>query len=339
MRVLFLLAGAVVAATLGSAFMVAMPGTSYRGPLPPLSAEEDGLRARLETHVQVLAGRIGERNVWRYTALRAAAEYIRTAFAASGYAVAAQEFAVSGHVVSNLEVVLPGTRRAAPALIIGAHYDSVRGSPGANDNASGVAALLEIARLLAGQRFARSIHLVAFVNEEAPFYQSENMGSVVYARRFAARKEHIMGMFSLETLGYYSDRKHSQRYPFPFGLFYPGTGNFVAFVGNVRSRGLVRRALASFREHAAFPSEGTAAPGWLPGVGWSDHHSFWQQGYPAVMITDTALFRYAQYHTAADRPAVVDYPRLARVVAGLARMVADLASTASLESPSGGGAG
>lgn len=307
---------------------ISMPGRSYTGPLPPLSAQEAELRDRLQAHVAALAGSIGERNMWRYEALQAAADYIHETFAAAGYAVSQQPYTVHGKTVRNLEVVRaasPPEEAPGETVVIGGHYDTVPGCPGANDNATGVAAVLELARLLRAQRFARTLRLVAFVNEESPFSYTEHMGSLVYARRAAGRGERIAAMLSLETIGCYSDQAHSQRYPAPFGLFYPSTGNFVGFVGNVASRGLVRRAIASFRRHTRFPSEGTAAPAWLPGIAWSDHWSFWQQGYPAIMVTDTAPFRYAQYHTPADRPERIDYEGLARVVAGVARVAADLA--------------
>jgi Zn-dependent M28 family amino/carboxypeptidase len=167
---------------------------------------------------------------------------------------------------------------------------------------------------------------VAFVNEEAPFSYSELMGSRVYARRAHARNEDIVAMFSLETIGYYSDTAGSQSYPFPFSLFYPDAGNFIGFVGNAMSRTLVRRVVASYRRQTHFPSEGIAAPEWVTGVAWSDHWSFWREGYPAVMVTDTAPFRYPYYHTAADTPDKIDYGRLARVVAGLASVISELAT-------------
>ncbi|NIR29778.1 MAG: M20/M25/M40 family metallo-hydrolase [Gammaproteobacteria bacterium] len=305
-----------------------MPGRSYTGPLPPLSPHEARLRDNLRAHVATLAGDIGERNLWRYTALEAAAGYIHETLASAGYAVLEQPYTVDGKTVRNLEVVPARVSRTGQTpeeiVVIGGHYDTVPGSPGANDNATGVAAVLELARLLSGQRLARTLRLVAFVNEERPFAHTEHMGSLVYARRAASRGERIAAMLSLETIGYYSDQARTQRYPAPLSLFYPDTGNFIGFVGNVGSRKLVRRAIASFRRHTRFPSEGTAAPAWLPGIGWSDHWSFWQQGYPAIMVTDTAPFRYAQYHTPADRPERIDYDRLARVVAGVARVVGDL---------------
>ncbi len=166
---------------------------------------------------------------------------------------------------------------------------------------------------------------MAFANEEPPYFQTPAMGSVVYARRCRERGEQVVAMLSLETIGFYSDQPGSQHYPVPFGLLYPSTGDFVGFVGNTASRALVREAIGVFRASARFPSEGVAAPGALPGVGWSDHWAFWQEGYPAVMITDTAPFRNPDYHTRRDTPERLSYAPMARVVAGLERVVEALA--------------
>jgi Zn-dependent M28 family amino/carboxypeptidase len=242
-----------------------------------------------------------------------------------GYEVQRQEFTVTGGTVRNLEAGLVGTSLPDEIVVVGAHYDSVIGSPGANDNASGVAGLLEMARLLAGRPLSRTVRFVAFVNEEPPFFQTDQMGSRVYASRSRHRGERIVAMLAIETIGYYSEERGSQRYPFPFGLLYPDTANFIGFVGNIASRDLLYRAIASFRERANFPSEGIAAPSWITGVGWSDHWSFWEEGYPALMITDTALFRYRYYHTPYDTPDKIDYARMARVVTGISDIVADLA--------------
>ena len=200
------------------------------------------------------------------------------------------------------------------------------GSPGADDNASGVAALLELARLLAGTALPRTVRFVAFANEEAPFFYGDEMGSNLYAARAHAQGERIEAMLSLETVGYFTDQPGSQRYPFPFSLFYPDTGNFIGFVGNLSSRRLVRRVIGAFRVSTAFPSEGVAAPSGMEGVHWSDHWSFWEAGYPAIMVTDTAPFRYPHYHTATDTPEQLDYTGLARVTGGLAEVVGVLAS-------------
>ncbi len=314
----------------GLIYMIKIPGRSFTGPLLPLAPEEIALRDRLKTHIQTLAGEIGERNLWRYPALEASARYIEKTLREMSYRVAMQEFEVDGKTGRNIEVERAGTSLPGEIVVIGAHYDSVLGSPGANDNATGVAAALEIARLLAGQQPARTVRLVAFVNEEPPFFHTERMGSRIYARRARARGDRIVAMLSLETLGYYSDNPGSQHYPLLlFRLFYPGTGNFLAFVGNLSSRELVRSAIGSFRRNAPFPSEGVAAPGWIPGIDWSDQWSFWKEGYPAIMVTDTALFRYPHYHSATDTPDKVDHDRLARVVTGLTRVTLDLAGGAT----------
>jgi len=314
---------------LGLLRFATMPNSSYSGPFHPLSDEERLVHDRLKEHVFVIAGEIGERNMWHYSELEAAAGYIEGIYSDLGYNAASQAFKVDNLSVRNLEAEAKGVSLADEIVIVGAHYDSVIGSPGANDNASGVAALLEIARLLSKKTLSRTVRFVAFVNEEPPFYRTGHMGSRVYASRSSRRGEKIVAMFSLETIGCYSDKKGSQHYPFPFSFFYPHTGNFVAFVGNLSSRQLVRQAIGAFRKTTAFPSEGVAAAGWLTGLGWSDHWSFWKEGYPAIMITDTALFRYGFYHSAMDTPEKVDCARLARVVLGLARVVAEIAGLPS----------
>ncbi len=307
--------------------MISMPGRAFSGLLPALTVEQDAVSKRLERHVRMLGQEIGERNLLRYDSLEASARYLDRAFREMGYAAAAQEFVVAGKKVKNFEAELEGQSRPEEIVIVGAHYDSVFGCPGANDNATGTAALLEIARMMAGRKLARTVRFVAFVNEEPPFFQTQQMGSRLYARHSRQRGENIVAMLSLETMGYYSDAAASQCYPFPFSLFYPSTGNFIAFVGNLSSRKLVRQAISSFREHAEFPSEGVAAPEWMPGIGWSDHWSFWREGYQAVMVTDTAPFRYPHYHTPSDTPDKIDYDRLGRVVVGLAAVVIDLADS------------
>ncbi len=311
--------------TLALSYMTRMPGRSYHGPFEPLSERETAIRDQVRRHIAMLAGTIGERNMFRMEALSAAAEYVKRTFEEMGFSVLEQGFTVQGKTVKNLEVELRGESLPEEIVLFGAHYDSVFGTPGANDNASGVAALLVLARLARERRHARTLRFVAFVNEEPPFFLSWQMGSRVYARRCAERRERIAAMLSLETIGYYSDAAGSQSYPVPFNFSYPNTGNFISLVGNLRSRDLVQRVMATFRKNCRFPSEGVAAPGFIPGIGWSDHWSFWQEGYPAIMVTDTALYRYAQYHSPQDTPAIIDYDRTARVVAGLDRVREELA--------------
>jgi Zn-dependent M28 family amino/carboxypeptidase len=275
--------------------------------------------------VEMLAGTIGERHMWRPSALHRAADYVRQALALSGYAPASLAYEVHGIRVENIEAVLSGSSQPARVIVVGAHYDTVPGSPGANDNATGVAAVLALARRFARRPRPRTIRFVAFVNEEPPWFQTEAMGSVVYATQARRRGDRISAMLSLETIGYFSSEPGSQRYPAPLGLLFPDTGNFVGLVANGRSAGLLRRALRAFRARTAFPVRGAAVPGAIPGVGWSDHWSFWRAGYPALMVTDTAPYRYPWYHTAQDTPDRISPEKLARVVDGLEHVVHVLA--------------
>jgi len=277
--------------------------------------------ANLKTHVQMLAGEIGERNVFRPRALRRAEEYIERTWRAQGYEVVRQEYRLGGEQWANLEVTRRGRSQPTALLLLGAHYDSVMGCPGANDNATGVAALLEIARSFTAIEPAASVRFVAFVNEEPPFFQTAQMGSRVYAQMARARGDDIRAMVSLETIGYYSDAPGSQHFPFPswfYDLAFPDRGNFVIFASNWGSRAVMRRAEALFRAQSDFPVESISTFEVVPGVDWSDHDSFWRVGYPAFMVTDTALYRYPHYHEPTDTPDKVNYEALVRVTQGLA---------------------
>jgi Zn-dependent M28 family amino/carboxypeptidase len=304
---------------------IAAPAASAASQTTELAA----LTERLQAHVRKLAGEIGERNVFHPQALRAAADYLRAQWALQGHQVVSQSYEAYGVRSENLEVTLPGTRRPGEVIVIGAHYDSVSGSPGANDNASGVAALLELSRALARAKpmeLARTIRFVAFVNEESPFFDRGEMGSMVYAKAARARGDDIRLMVSLEMLGYYSDAPGSQRYPPPFGFFYPDRANFIGFVSNFASRRPLREWVEAFRAHSDFPAESLATFEFVPGVAWSDHLAFWREGYPALMVTDTAFYRYAHYHSHRDTPEQLNYPAMARVVMGLQAALTTVAS-------------
>lgn len=308
----------VILVILGWYFMIRMPGKSWEGPLPPITEKETTLAAEMREIVTVLGTEIGERNVTPYyEALKRSVVYIEGLLAKIGYEVEKQTFTVQGRDCVNLIVEKPGAERADEIVVVAAHYDSVIGSPGANDNGTGVAAGIELAKAWISKKTDRTFRFVFVVNEEPPYFQTEAMGSMVYAQRCRERNDNIVAMFSLETMGFYSDEKGSQKYPPPLGFVYPSTGNFITFVGNVSSASLVRSTIASFRKHVQFPSEGGALPGFIPGIGWSDHWAFWKAGYKAIMITDTAPFRYPHYHMSTDTPDKVDYEKLARVVAGL----------------------
>lgn len=305
-------------------YMVRMPGDSYKAALPPLDGSGQAVARRLESHVRTLCSHPEGRNYIEKKGLALARDYIVGQFRSSGYQVEFDVYQIAGEDYANIEVMRLGEAYPDEIIVVGAHYDAVAGAPGANDNGSGVAALLELADRFKGAVLPRSIRFVAFVNEEPPHFMTGTMGSDVYARQVARRKENIIAMYSLETIGYFRDDADSQHYPLPFGLFYPNQGNFIAFVGNLRSRSLVTRSVDAFRAHATFPSEGIAAPAFIPGINWSDHRSFWKQGYPAVMITDTALYRYPYYHMPQDTPDKVDYDRMVYVVQGLEKMLVDL---------------
>jgi len=302
--------------------MIRMPGKSFRGTPPPLTQREIALRAELERDVRILAEEIGPRHAARPGSLERAADRLEAALADAGYETARHAFPASGRTCENLEVEIRGGEEI---VVVGAHYDSVPACPAANDNASGVAGVLALARRFKGAKPARTLRFVLFANEEPPHFQTESMGSVAYAKRCLARGEKVVAMVSLETIGYYTVEEGSQQYPPPLGMLYPSRGDFIGFVGNVGSGSLVRRTIGTFRETATIPSEGGALPGWLPGVGWSDHWSFFERGIPALMVTDTAPFRYPHYHQSTDTPDKLDYESMARVITGLEAVIADLA--------------
>jgi len=308
-------------------YMTGVPGRSHRGPLPPLTDEEMALAASLKLHIASIAAR--EHNIAHYDELEKVARHIEATLASFGYAVGRQEFSVDGRLVRNIDATIepPAEKLDPEVIVVGAHYDSAPGTPGANDNGSGAAAVTELARLLRDldRKSGKRIRFVLFVNEEPPYFMTEAMGSLRYARALAERRERVMAMYSLETLGFYSSEPGSQHYPAPFGLIYPDRGDFIAFVGMLGSRPLLQETLRSFRAHTAFPSIGGVAPGFIPGIAWSDHWSFAEHGFQAVMVTDTALFRYPHYHLPSDTPDKVDSEQLARVVKGIERVIRDLA--------------
>lgn len=321
-------------AALAWRLMFYMPGESFSGELPPITAgaaaKDSGLSLseELRRDVTRLAADIGPRNLRRPAKLAAAAELVERELVQAGYQVRRQTYPVEGLDCWNLEAELHGARQPDEIVLVGAHYDSYGTTPGADDNASGTAALLALARRFAGSRTDRTLRFVAFTNEEPPYFQHPTMGSLVYARACRRRNDNLTCVLSLETMGYYSDAENSQQYPPPLNLIYPSTGNFIGVVGNVGSRPLVHKVVASLRRHVDFPSQGGAVPDVVDGVGWSDHWSFWQEGYAAVMITDTALFRNPHYHQPTDTPDTLNFDHLARVVIGLEGVLRELTSMA-----------
>lgn len=287
---------------------------------PPLDAAQLHLASELRTDVEMLADTIGPRNAHRHPeGLSRAADYIEEQFKTAGYAVERQAILSGEHgePAYNLVATSPSSVAATgPLWIIGAHYDSFSDSPGADDNASGVAAMLALARRLNGSH--RPLRFVAFTNEEPPFFKSANMGSVVYAESLT---EPVEAMISLESLGYYRSEPGSQDYPRPMRAFYSDVGDYVAIVGNLESHGLVGTLLESFRKVSNFPAGGVALPDMVEGLGWSDQWAFWEKDVPAVMITDTAFYRYPFYHTPRDLPEQLNYEAMARIVSGLTTVI------------------
>jgi Zn-dependent M28 family amino/carboxypeptidase len=310
----------------GAAYGTCMPGASYTGSLPAESDTERSYAVSLKQHVTMLGSTIGDRNLARPETLSRTVAYLETELALAGRPIERQSYEVEGVPCHNLVIEFPGAGALAQEVVLlGAHYDSARGAAGADDNGSGVAAVLVLAKAMRGKTYGRAVRFVLFANEEPPYFYTGNMGSLHYARFAKARGDKIIAMLSLETIGYYRDEPGTQKYPFPMSLLYPSRGNFIGFVGNVASRTLVRSSVKAFRESTKFPSEGAALPGFIPGVGWSDQWSFWQVGYPGLMVTDTAPFRNPNYHTVGDLPDTLEYGRFARVVSGLENVVAELA--------------
>jgi Zn-dependent M28 family amino/carboxypeptidase len=288
--------------------------------VPEATPEEQTIAAALRRHVAAIAN--SPRNLSRFESLQRAAAYIDGELTRAGYDPRHQAYEVAGRQVANIEAERRGSRRPARIIVIGAHYDSVADSPGADDNGSGVAVMLELARRHAAPAtVASTVRFVAFVNEEPPHFMTADMGSLRYAAEAAARGDDIVGMMSLETIGYYSDVPGSQHYPFPFHLLLPDRGNFLAMVSNLGSVRALRAASRAFRSATRLPLLASPAPAWIPGVAWSDHWSFWQHGYPAIMLTDTAPYRYPHYHLHTDTPERLDYERMAQVVTGCAAAI------------------
>jgi len=307
--------------------VVVMPGTSYNNGLVALTESDEAIKSALQQHVKQLAVTIGERNQFIKGSLEKSAKYIKDEFSKCSSKVTFEAYLSKNNEVKNV-VAMSNKRNKGNSeqgvIVIGAHYDSAVDSPGANDNATGVAALLVLCNRLKNYSFKHNIHWVAFTNEEPPFFKSNSMGSYVYAKSLHKNKVNVVGMFSLETMGTYSSEPNSQEYPSPLEKIYPDKANFIAFIGNLASETVLKTSIDEFRNTTKFPSEGIIAPATIPGVDWSDHWSFWQFDYPAIMITDTALYRSPHYHTPTDTYDKVNFNELAQVVNGLQKVIIKL---------------
>ena len=275
---------------------------------------------RLETHVRALSERFSPRGDRNLRNLDAAAGYIADMLRAAGGQVSDQPYSSDGYTYRN--VIAAFGPQSEERVVIGAHYDTFRGFPGADDNASGVAGVLELARLLGAGSPRVRVELVAYSLEEPPHFRTESMGSAVHAASLEAKKARVRAMISLEMIGCFSDEKDSQAYPLGvLKLLYPSTGNFIAVVGRIGGGRLVRVVKTAMRAATRLPVESINAPGFIPGIDFSDHLSYWEQGYPALMVTDTAFYRNPRYHASDDTADTLDYERMALVVDGLVAAV------------------
>lgn len=282
-------------------------------------------RTRLQDHLKVLTRTIGERSVRRPENLAKSAEYLRSVYSDIPLNTRLNPYDFQGIMVNNVVAELAPDRAPRAHYVVGAHYDSVAGTVGADDNASAVAVQLETARELAApanrKRLAAAVTFVSFALEEPPAYGTRHMGSRVYAAQARKSNTPIDGMICLEMVGYTCHTPGCQGYPFPLMfLNYPEVGDFIGIVGNFRSRPFARKLLESFRKNRHLPAIALTVPfdGWImPTVRLSDHASFWRQGYPAVMVTDSAFYRNPHYHQPSDIMETLDLDFMARLVESL----------------------
>jgi Zn-dependent M28 family amino/carboxypeptidase len=284
------------------------------------------IQNNLRRIVNFLSEEVGSRGYLQIEALNKTADYIKSELSKYGYTVCEQLYKVEGHIYKNIFVEIKGEKPPEKVLIIGAHYDTVMGTPGADDNASGVAGLLELARLLSDGIFDKTIQLVAFTLEEPPFFRSRRMGSHVYAKSLKQKGIDVEGMICLEMIGYFTDEPESQLFPMPFFRWmYPAKGNFIIIISNIQSKSFLKRVKSAFKKGTDLPVESLSAFPLVPGIDFSDHRSFWKFKYDAVMVTDTAFYRNPQYHGLGDIPESLDYERMAKVVLGLKSSIEELA--------------
>lgn len=313
------------------------PAQAPRASLDPLTDEEQALSVALKQDVEKITqltcpkpppgkARACGRNSDSVWELAEVADWLSAQFEGAGYSVNRHGIELDGSTVMNLEVEVPGGLRGGELIVVGAHYDAVSGSPGADDNASGVAGVLALARSFNGRRHHRTIRFVLFVNEEPPHFQTKTMGSFVYAKELSESGRMVKAMLSLESIGYYSDAAKSQHFPTAkLAQQHSPVGDFVAVLGDESSADLVNATSKLMKKHATLPVEHHVLPSGVQGVDWSDHWSFWQFGYQAAMITDTALFRNPNYHKETDTADTLDYERMARVVSGVEAAIVNLA--------------
>ncbi len=269
----------------------------------------------LYRHVEHLTVHIGERHLWKGGSLERTADYLESILTSFGYPVKRQTYPCYGRNVSNLMVEKKGEDKET--VVIGAHYDTVPGTPGADDNASAVAGLLELARLHQPISSRKPLLFVAFANEEPPCFGSANMGSMVCAKQLKEQGRSVEVMVSLEMIGYFCPER-IQNYPVPgMSLIYPRTADFIGVVGDVRSSKYVSRFRRGIKNHSAINARSLTGPQFFGGINLSDNSSFWRHGFKAIMVTDTSFFRNPNYHQETDTIDTLDFDKMAEVVKGL----------------------
>jgi hypothetical protein len=289
-------------------------------PLVPGAKTESSLSAvdpaRLKAHVSMLSVTLAPRDHGHPQNLDRVAAYIAKEFKKATETVSEQPFQVYGQTYRNVSAFFgPDTRER---IVIGAHYDSAGELPAADDNASGVAGLIELAHLLGKAPLKTRVELVAYTLEEPPYFRTQHMGSAVHAASLKQQNIPVRLMLSLEMIGYFTDAPNSQSFPVNIlNLFYPSQGNFIAVVGKIGQGAAVRRIKRAMRSASPLPVYSINAPPALPGIDFSDHCNYWDAGYNAAMITDTAFYRNSRYHSAQDTPDTLDYQRMAMVVQGV----------------------
>jgi len=289
-----------------------------------MESDLDTIENVLRADISFLSETLGPRHPAQYASLAAAAEWIGERWESQGYEVKRQAFLVDGKECANIEIEIPGWRQPSEIVIVGAQYDTWPECPGANNNGSGVAVLLMLGELLRGYRPDRTLRLVAFTTQQHPYDNTEFMGSLRYARRSKERGEDIRVMLSMDAIGIHKNDPGSQKLPFPFSLFYPDRGNFLAFIADLGTRPYVVEATRGFKKGSSFPIEAGSVPGWVKGASWSDHASFWRYGYAGIQVTDTGAFRSASHGKSDDTMEKINFGALARIAVGMYGAILEL---------------
>lgn len=325
--VIFWVIVVAVFVTGSTAFMTQMPGESVVATNPQLSDEESDVSERLRGHIETLAGEIGQRTSSSEMTSAAVVDYLEKAVRRTGFSVSEETFQARHGQGVNVVGTLAGTRKASEIVLLGANWDSRLNSPGADDNASGCAVLLEVARLLSANPHERTIRIVFFAEGADFLAGDERSGAHFHAQGARKRGDKIVAMLDFDCLGHFPDAAGSQtRWP-PFNFVYPDTGNFVFFAGQLSSRNLVGQMVGEFRKTTKFPCQGGVLPSFIPGVKSGDYAPFAAHGWPSAIVTDTASFRSDKVSNGFDTIDRIDYARSARVAVGLEKVVAALAAT------------